>query len=177
MAQQTVKIWDPWVRIFHWSLALTFFLNYFLTEEGEDWHSWIGYVAGALVSLRIVWGFMSPGHARFSRFFPTPVRIRHHLASMKAGHLDPREGHNPLGGAMVLVLMSLMLGLAITGYMMQEIDAFWGEDWLEELHELLANLTMLAVTVHVTAVVAIQRKFGIELVRPMITGRRRFDEE
>lgn len=177
MTQHSIKIWDPWVRIFHWSLASTFLLNYFITEEGEFWHNWIGYTAGVLVSLRVVWGFISPGHARFSRFFPTPHRVKHHIAALQSGQLDPYEGHNPMGGAMVLVLMALMLSLAVTGFMMKEIDMFFGEEWLEDLHKVIANLTMAAVVIHVTAVTVIQRKFGIELVRPMITGSRRIHKQ
>jgi cytochrome b len=173
MNSNEIKIWDPLVRVFHWSLASTFALNYFITEEGETWHIWLGYSAGVLVLIRVVWGFIGPINARFSSFFPTPARLRHHLGEVRAGSVDPRSGHNPLGGAMVLTLMTLMLGLAVTGFMMEEIDFFWGEDWLEELHEVLANLTMAAVVIHVSAVILMQKTLGVELVRPMLTGKRR----
>lgn len=165
-------IWDPLIRIFHWSLAATFLLNYFVTEEGGRNHEWVGYTAVGLLAVRIVWGFIGPRNARFSSFFPTPRRVRHHLAELRDGHISAEEGHNPLGGAMVLLLMALMLSLGVTGYMMEEIDVFFGEEWLEELHETLANITLIAVVVHVSAVVLMQRRFGIDLVRPMVTGRR-----
>ena len=46
-----VRVWDLFVRIFHWSLVACVFLN-FLVEEGEAPHQWIGYAASALVAAR-----------------------------------------------------------------------------------------------------------------------------
>ncbi len=168
-----IQVWDPLVRVFHWSLALTFLANYWITEDGGNWHVWIGYAAAALVAIRVVWGFIGPVNARFARFVPTPERVSRHWHELRRGQGDPLGGHNPLGGAMVILLMALILGLGTTGFMMEEVDRFWGEEWVEELHELLANLTMAAVVVHVTAVFVMQRWTGVELLRPMITGRRR----
>jgi cytochrome b len=173
MIRNEIIIWDPLVRLFHWSLASTFLLNYWVTEDGSDWHAWIGYTAGALVLIRVVWGFLGPHNARFASFFPTPSRIRHHLGELKTGSLDPQAGHNPLGGAMVLTLMTLMLGLAVTGFMMEEIDLFWGEDWVEDLHEILGDLTLAAVVIHVSAVFVMQKTSDVQLVRPMVTGKRK----
>ena len=70
-----VRVWDLFVRIFHWSLVACVFLN-FLVEEGEAPHQWIGYAASALVAARIVWGFVGSRYASFSDFFPTPTRLR-----------------------------------------------------------------------------------------------------
>jgi cytochrome b len=52
-APATVRLWDPLIRLCHWSLAIAFFANWFFTEEGEDWHQWLGYWAGAAALLRV----------------------------------------------------------------------------------------------------------------------------
>ena len=120
-----VRVWDLFVRIFHWSLVACVFLN-FLVEEGEAPHQWIGYAASALVAARIVWGFVGSRHARFSDFFPTPTRLRQHLAALLAGKPEHHVGHNPFGALMMLALMALVLSLGFTGYL-QTTDMFWGD--------------------------------------------------
>jgi len=165
-------IWDPVVRLFHWTLALAFLLNYFVLEEGEEVHEWVGYYCLAILVVRVVWGFVGPRNARFSDFFPTPSRVRHHLTLLRHGRIEEHDGHNPLGGLMILALMTCVALTGITGWML-ELDAFWGEDWAEELHEVTANLTMLLVLVHVSAVLLFSWLGPVNLVRTMITGRRK----
>ncbi|NVK41390.1 MAG: cytochrome b/b6 domain-containing protein [Oceanospirillaceae bacterium] len=171
-ALEAKTIWDPVVRLFHWSLALAFLLNYAVLEEGETAHEWVGYYCLAILSVRILWGFVGPRNARFADFFPTPARVRHHLALLRQGRIEAHDGHNPLGGLMILALMAGVTLTGITGWML-ELDAFWGEDWAEELHEVMANLTMLLVFVHVSAVLLFSWLGPVNLVRTMITGRRK----
>src|SRR3989338_5120606 len=128
-----IKVWDPLVRIFHWTLALACVLNLWLIEDGSDLHEWLGYYAMAAVLIRIVWGFIGTRYARFSSFFPTPNRLKAHLRAMLQGKAHSL-GHNPLGGLMILGLMTLVLLLGLTGWMMS-LDLFWGEDWLQEPHK------------------------------------------
>jgi len=163
-------IWDKFVRVFHWSTASLFLLNYCVFEEGEDLHEWAGYTMAALVLLRIIWGFIGSTRARFADFFPTPQRLKHHLKNGLRAH-NPEQGHNPLGGAMILLMLMLLLITATSGWMMG-LDQFWGEDWVENLHEYSANIMLAAVVVHVTAVLVIQNITGVALVRAMLTGRR-----
>lgn len=175
VSTRRISVWDPFVRIFHWSLVILVLSNIFITEEGEDLHEVFGYICSGLVVLRVIWGFIGPHNARFSSFFPTPARVKQHLEAMKKGEFDPKEGHNPLGGAMIIVLMTLIVGLAVTGFMMEEIDLFFGEEWVEELHELLSITLQLMVVIHISAVIAVQERSGIPLVKPMITGKRDLD--
>ena len=44
-----VRVWDPFVRIFHWGLVACIALNEFVVDDGERVHQWIGYAASALV--------------------------------------------------------------------------------------------------------------------------------
>ena len=164
-----VRVWDRFVRLFHWSLVACVLLNFFVIDDGKTLHRWLGYTAGALVLARIVWGFIGTRHARFADFFPTPTRIRDHLCRMRSGAPAPNVGHNPIGAIMMLAMMALVLSLGITGHL-QTIDAFWGEEWLEELHEGLASTLIVCAGLHAIAALVMSRIERTNLVLAMITG-------
>lgn len=73
---------------------------------------------------------------------------------------------------MMLVLWSCLLGLGVTGWMMG-LDAFWGEDWLESLHEMLVDAMLGMVVMHVGAALIESWRERQNLVRAMFTGRKR----
>ena len=125
MSAATVRLWDPVVRLFHWSLAGAFLANYFFTEEGEDWHRWLGYYAVAWLAIRLVWGFVGTPAARWADFWPTPARLGAHLRALIGGQPYHRLGHSPLGALVMILMMGLMLGLGVTGFLMEEVDYFW----------------------------------------------------
>ncbi len=167
--QGSQRVWDLFVRLFHWSLVSCVLLNYFVLEEGDPPHEWCGYVAAGLVVARVVWGFFGSTHARFADFFPTPARLRAHLVGLRSGTAPFHWGHNPLGAIMMLLLMALVLSLGLTGWM-QGLDAFWGEEWLEELHEVLANGLILAAGLHAAAALVMGRVERTRLIKAMVTG-------
>ena len=173
MARQRLRLWDPLVRLFHVSLAFVFIGNYFFNESGGDWHTWLGYYAMAWLAVRIVWGFVGPRSARWADFWPTGSRLRKHLRSLIARQPDHRLGHSPLGALVMVVMMSLMVTLGLTGWMMQEVDALWGADWPLQIHETAANTLGGVVILHITA--AIYESFQVRdnLPLSMITGQRR----
>jgi len=143
---QRIRVWDLFVRIFHWSLVVIFFANFALNEEGDDWHQWLGYAAVILLSGRLVWGFIGPLPARWSSFWPSPSRL---ISYWKGTYTPSIITHNPVGAVMMIILMLLILGLGITGYMMEEIDYFWGEDWVEEVHEIMAYMILVLLPLHI----------------------------
>jgi cytochrome b len=166
------RVWDRFVRFFHWSLVSCVLVNFFLVDDGETLHQWVGYLASGLIVARIVWGFVGSGHARFASFFPTPARLRSHLAALRSRRSDVHLGHNPLGAVMMLALMALVLALGLSGFL-QTTDAFWGEAWLQELHAVLASALIGLATVHAAAAIIIGRLEGVSLVGAMITGVKR----
>ena len=167
-----IRVWDPLVRIFHWSLAALFVLAYATGDEIERLHIVAGYAIAGLIALRIVWGFVGPRHARFADFVRSPRAILVYLRD-KALHKAPRYvGHNPAGGAMIIALLVLLAATGATGYMMTT-DAYWGVKWIEEIHEACANLTVGLVTLHVLGVVIESFAHRENLVKSMVTGRKR----
>lgn len=166
---QPVKVWDGFVRLFHWSLVAIVALNLFILEEGDVAHRWLGYVAAGGVLARLVWGFVGSRYARFSDWFPTPARLRAHLGALRRGEPEIHLGHNPLAGLMILTLLSLLLALAVSGWLMGT-DAYFGVEWVEELHEGLANGLQGLVALHVLAALLMGRKLRQPLIRAMVTG-------
>lgn len=173
MNAATEKLWDPVVRLFHWSLVFIFFANYFFNEEGDDWHQWLGYAAVAWLVVRFVWGFFGRGAARWADFVPTPMRLSIHVRALVRGEAYHRMGHSPLGGLVMILMMLCILMLGITGYMMQEIDYFWGEDWVEDLHGWIANSLLALVVIHVCAALFESYRLKENLPLSMVTGNRR----
>ena len=53
-----VKVWDPLVRFFHWSLVTAFFIAYFTEGEPLEVHNQAGYLVLILLAVRVVWGFI-----------------------------------------------------------------------------------------------------------------------
>jgi len=168
-----VTLWDPIVRLFHWSLASAFLLNRFLTEPGESVHEWLGYAAVGLIVLRIVWGFAATGAARWDHFWPTRSRLAAQLREIRAGQPHRQLGHSPLGAVVMIAMMLGIVLLGVTGFAMQQIDYFWGDDRLNALHSWIADAVLVLAAVHVAAAVLQSLWLGENLPLSMITGRRR----
>ena len=82
---QPPVLWDPLVRITHWGVALVVVLNGLLVKPGGMAHLWAGWVALALLALRLIWGFVGPKPARFGTFLPDPVGAMRHLSGLLRG--------------------------------------------------------------------------------------------
>ena len=163
-----VRVWDPVVRLFHWSLV-TAFATAFLAEEGGRLHDAAGYTVLGLIGIRLVWGLIGPLHARFASFVPAPGQLTAYLRELARGRPPRFLGHNPAGGAMIVVLLATVLTAAASGWLMTT-DRFWGIEWVENLHEGSAWLALILVGVHVTGVLVSSLMHRENLVRAMITG-------
>lgn len=168
----TAPVWDPLIRIFHWSLVLCFLIVQVTAEEFETIHEYTGYSILGLIMLRMVWGFIGPQHARFGSFWPTPAKLKAHLSQLIRGQHSPASGHNPAGGLMVFALLGTLLLTGASGYLNQS-DLFWGTEWVEEIHEFLGEATLILVGVHVIAVILMSLVERRNLIRAMITGHYR----
>ena len=170
-----VQVWDRFVRLFHWTLALSLVIAWFSAQSFETLHMWAGYAAGALVALRVAWGFAGAGHARFAQFVRRPGTVLSYLRDVASGREARFVGHNPAGGAMILALLSGLIASAFTGWMLTT-DALWGVQWAQRLHSLVAHGLLLLVLGHLVGVALASFRHRENLVRAMIVGRKRAPE-
>lgn len=180
-----IKVWDPFVRIFHWGLAAAFLTAFVVEDHNLAVHSWAGYIALALVALRVPWGFVGPRHARFSDFVRAPREAFRYALQAATGRAERHLGHNPAGGLMVIALLAAVALIALSGMATLAVEEGAGPlagllagvghdagEWIGEVHEFLANATMLLVGVHVAGVVVESLVHRENLVRAMVTGRK-----
>jgi cytochrome b len=195
---ETVKVWDPLVRIAHWSLVVAFFIAYFTEDELLAVHVWAGYAVGLIVMLRVVWGFVGPKHARFSDFLFGPWTALAYLVDLARFRAERHIGHSPAGAVMVF---ALLIGLAATVWSgletyaeeenagplagaptvvaaaLADEDGEEGRrgdrgDW-EEVHEVVSNVVLILVILHIAGVVLASIVHKENLARAMVTGRKR----
>ncbi len=167
-----MRVWDPLVRIFHWSLVTGIALAWITSEGLDRAHELIGYGVAALIVVRIVWGFVGTKYARFSQFVKGPRATLVYLGRLARGNAPRHLGHNPAGAAMIIALLTVITVTLVTGWMMT-LDAFWGVEWVEELHEVMANFVLVLVAFHVAGVIHASVAHRESLVKAMITGLKR----
>lgn len=185
-----VRVWDPLVRIFHWGIVALFTVAFITEDDSLTLHVWAGYGILVLLVVRFAWGYVGPRHARFSDFVRSPRQVWGYLRDSLIGPSQRYVGHNPAGGAMAVVLMVLLLATGLTGLAVYGAEESAGPlsglmagsgHWLgeaaEEVHEFLANLTLVCVFVHVAGVAFSSLQHRENLVRGMITGLKRRAEQ
>ena len=179
----TVKAWDPLVRVFHWSLVFFFLLAYATEDDWMSLHIWSGYAVAMLVGFRILWGIIGTHNARFLTFIKSPKEVMRHLRDMLALKAPHYLGHNPVAAVMVVTLLASISLVAFSGMVLIAAEGrgplsgtlFAGVNGeaMEEVHEFFANFTILLIFGHVTGVVISSLLEGENLIKTMVTGRKK----
>jgi len=162
-------VWDPLVRLFHWSLAVLFALNLFVVDPESRLHRSVGYAVLGLVAVRIFWGFVGPRHARFADFPPSVTGVAQQVSDVFRGTATAHSGHSPLGALMIYNLLIGVLLVVVSGWMMTT-DRWFGYEWVENLHEFLVRWTEVSVLLHIVGVAFESRRSRVNLSKVMVTG-------
>lgn len=174
---RTVRVWDLAVRGLHWGLAGAFALAYATGDEWTTLHELAGFAAVGIVGLRLVWGAVGSQRARFSDFVRGPGAILRYLRGLAAGRPERHVGHNPAGGFFAVLLLILVAATGMTGWLSAAGLSIAGAglygEAAEELHEALANAALVAVLAHAAAAVVMSVAHRENLIRAMLTGRKR----
>lgn len=172
MTHQTINVWDPVVRLFHWSLALSFAMAWLSADRWDNIHEVTGYIAAALIGIRVIWGFIGSHYARFAQFVRKPADtllfIRQQVRKQEPRYI----GHNPMGALMIVALIIIMGITSLTGWM-YTTDKFWGVSWVETVHEFGAELLVVLVVLHVAGVIYASLAHHENLVKSMLSGKKR----
>jgi len=179
-----VKVWDAPVRVFHWAIALLVGVSWICIHESWiELHFLSGYTILALLIFRVAWGVVGSDTARFARFLGSPAAVLRHLSHFRRREPDLEVGHNAAGGWMVLLMLLLLLTQAVSGLFANDDVMNEGplahvvgkslSDRLSTLHAANFTLVEIAVILHVLAVLAYAVFKRQDLVRPMLTGRKR----
>lgn len=186
---QQTKIWDIFIRIFHWSLLATFAITYLAEDDFPTLHVYAGYTMGALIVLRLIWGFIGSRHARFSSFVVKPSAVITYMKEVVQFRARRYLGHNPAGGAMVVALLTSLSMTLLFGLLTFGAAEFSGPfaglasgvsdssaNVFKELHEFFANFTVLLVALHVFGVLITSFQHEENLVRSMLSGYKRITQ-
>ena len=171
-----MKVWDALVRSLHWLLAAAVLTAWASGHWSGRWfdeiHHTAGYVAGAVVLVRLWWGLCGGRYARFSQFVRSP-RVTWAYAQQLRTAREPRYiGHNPLGGWMLLALLATAVAVSLTGFLFTT-EWLWGYAWLSDLHAALAWLITALVIGHWAGVALTSWRHRENLVVAMLSGRKR----
>lgn len=167
-------MWDAPVRILHWLLAASIVAAWVTRDSTGPAHEYVGYAAAAIVLARLAWSRLGNGYARFSQFVRGPAATWQYLRAVLAGRAARHVGHNPLGGAMVVALLSCVALVALSGWAMGT-DLLWGYAWPVRVHEALAWLLVGLVVLHVAGVLLTSWQHRENLVAAMIMGDKAAD--
>jgi len=189
-----IRVWDPVVRVFHWSLVAAFAIAFLSADEWDDVHIWAGYSVAALVAMRLIWGLVGSRYALFSQFLRGPAAVLSYLSQMRQG-TEPRHlGHNPAGAAMIVALLLTLSVTASTGWLISDgtyslglgtVEQTNGDgghrkksksatvELVKDLHELSANLMLILIAAHLGGVILASRRHHENLARSMLTGLKR----
>lgn len=196
--QDTVLVWDLFVRIFHWSLVLLVGLAFLTGDEKSRVHVYAGYATLVLIALRLVWGVVGSRQARLTRLIVSPGAALEYLKSMLRGRPEHYLGHNPAAAWMVLALLLTLLLVNASGYLalptqgIQKSTADFafislaladdnedhdqhdgsGSKFWKEVHEAVAGLLMTLIALHVIGSLASSLLHRENLIKSMFTGRK-----
>ena len=167
---QKTLVWGLFTRTLHWAIAIPVAINFFI-DGGDLPHKVLGYFALIALVIRFCWGFRAPDYANFEKFPLSLLHVKTFLLSLKNKNSVDYSGHNPLSSWVYIMIWILVIGLGITGFMMG-LDAFWGEDWLEEFHELLSSALASLVVLHLVGIIFDGIRHKRKTWLGMITGKR-----
>lgn len=202
---KAVQVWDIAVRLFHWTLVVSFFIAWLSEDDFETLHVYAGYLVLALISFRLVWGLIGTRYARFSNFVCGFSKVKSYLSSIVSGKPEHYLGHNPAGGLMIVIMLITLFAVSFSGLKTYAAEgkgplaeaeitlvspAYADDDdgkrhggkrsghkFWEEVHEVFANFMLLLVFVHIAGVAVSSLVHRENLVRAMVDGRKYVADE
>ncbi|CAH9065418.1 hypothetical protein PSECIP111951_03708 [Pseudoalteromonas holothuriae] len=170
------KVWDGFIRGFHWLLVIAIAALYISGEEGWlDVHFVVGFTLLALMLTRLIWGVIGSDTAKLTALLHSPKAA---LSAIRKS--ESTVGHNPAGSYMVLVFFVLIIVQLLTGLMSTDdiliegpLVAYVPYSWSElasEFHHDNFDILLIAIALHIVAITVYRMK-GKNLAKTLITGK------
>jgi len=171
-------IWDPFVRVFHWSLAIAFTVAFYYHDSLWDrmLHVQAGYVAGGLIIFRIIWGTVATGYANFKTFPPNIVWAAKYLYKLIKGNAKHYVGHNPTGALVIYAMLGIGLTAVASGILVFENGWIFTDTYVEtyqSIHHYATWGWLFLVGGHVLGVLTESIIHRDNLIWAMVTGCKR----
>ncbi|ASG65430.1 cytochrome B [Idiomarina piscisalsi] len=178
--ENSVKVWDSFVRLFHLMIILLVIGLWWTADNGRmDLHKDFGVAILSLLVMRVAWGIFGSNNARFKAFVRSPLRIPSHLKTLFNGQYQPETTHSTAGGWAVLLMLALLIAQAVTGLFSSDGILFSGplaswvssdtQELLTDWHKTQFDAILVVIAFHILAV-AMYRLKGIKLVGAMVHG-------
>jgi cytochrome b len=176
-----VRVWDLPTRLAHWSLLLLVLFSWWSAEtHNMDYHRYSGYALLGVLVFRLYWGVFGSSTARFAEFVKRPSTI---IAYLRGDRSAASVGHNPLGALSVLTLLGLLIAQVTLGLFTVDVDglesgplsnlvSFETGRACAEVHEVVFNLLLAMIALHIAAITFYRIAKKEDLVKPMIVGWR-----
>jgi cytochrome b len=188
-ASQRVVVWDLPTRLFHW-LLVAFVGTSFVTAEiggnAMQIHEWSGFVILSLLLFRVGWGFFGSRPSRFSDFVHGPKAVLSYVKGLLRKESPPHFGHNPLGGWSIVAMLLALFVQAGTGLFANDDILTEGplyswvskatSDFITDIHEFNQGVIIVLVVIHLFAIFYYHFVIRENLVIPMITGVRSWND-
>lgn len=166
------RVWDALVRALHLCFIAGVGVAWFTRHGGSPWHAWVGYGVLTALALRLLWGFTGPPAARFARFVRGPTATLRYAVQVANGNARRHIGHNPLGGWMIVALLTLLAVITVSGWL-STTDRYWGIAWVMNVHLYATWLLLALLPLHVAGAVHASVKHRENLIAAMWHGRKR----
>lgn len=179
-APLNVAVWDLPTRLFHWTLVALLGFSWWSSEQDELLlHIYSGYAILALLLFRLLWGLFGSSTARFRNFLRGPAAVLAYLRDVTGWRA---VGHSPLGALSVVALLGLIAVQVVTGLFNADNDGMCEgpfahlmsgdlEEFVHEAHEVVFNVLLVFVGLHVASILFYRLVLGKKLIGPMISGK------
>ena len=165
-------VWNKFIRITHWLVAVTIVLNMFVFADGDDLHIWLGYIGAGIVLLRLAYGLLSRDQAHSLSHFPLSPATLFRFLKDKINHRDHAyKGHNPAASWIYILIWVCVAGLTITGWMLS-LDRFFGSDEVEEVHVYFNTAMQVTIIIHLLGMLIDSIQFKRKAWMGMLNGRK-----
>ena len=183
-----VKVWDIYIRAFHWLLLICILVSFISFRLDEmDIHFISGHCILALLIFRVIWGLIGSRTALFFSFIKGPGAILSYLKNPSSDKFKGMIGHSPIAALSVvamLVVISVQVGTGLISddeiLLQGPLAKYVSGDLSYQAttyHGINTNLIIGLIVLHLAAIAFYRFIKKDDIVKPMVTGQKNVSEE